>query len=57
MESEIDPEFLKKWLAEKIEARRSKRPKRDSVRPSHEQAHQFAVEDNVPSYYNAKGEM
>ena len=57
MESEIDPEYLKKWLAKKIEARRSERSPRDSVRPSHEQAHQFAIEDSVPSYYNAKGEM
>jgi len=57
MESEIDPEYLKKWLAEKIKARKSERSPRESIRPSHEQAHQFAIEDGVPSYYNAKGEM
>lgn len=57
LESDIDPEFLKEWLREKIKAKKSNLSKPESIRPSHEEAHQFAIEDNVPSYYNAKGEL
>lgn len=57
LESDIDPEFLKEWLREKIKAKKSSLSKPESIRPSHEEAHQFAIEDNVPSYYNAKGEL
>jgi hypothetical protein len=57
LESELDPEYLKGWLAEKIKARRSEMKKPEAIRPSYEEAHQFAIEDSVPSYYNAKGEL
>lgn len=57
LESDLDPEYLKGWLAEKIKARRSETRKPESIRPSYEEAHQFTIEDSLPSYYNAKGEL